>query len=456
MEPSNIKNKILSKIQSQKNKFVGGDPTQDPPQDLTQDPPQDPTEEPLEGPPTQDPSEEPLEGPPTQDSQQDPTEEPLEGPPTQESLEVPPAEEPSVDEPLSNEEFMFKDTRYKLTNEHLLEKNFSNLESSKSYKIKLCIYSIVTENTPTPYLRYVLNKITSENGEPLYVFPEFDFTLDNIDQPLSNEDVENITQEPTNMDVEGPNDTKIEAEILEQCKTTILEIFNFLNHSENADFNKMFKGFFVPTTENQDTILFVFDTTEILPTNLVERTQTEYVWAVLYEMLCSKKWRTTSISDEIYNYFKEIIERNSNSMDMHHIKTQDDEYLKSPYLLFLCNNDNMEYQNCFKDESNINHPVNLLFPRIQHPKIGDYFIFTVEPINPEDSRTLRRFLVFFDDADIATNYIEESDESVVQQQLDSIYTMDSEDTPNYNGYVFMENNKQLWVMKNREKIVELQ
>ena len=43
--------------------------------------------------------------------------------------------------------------------------------------------------------------------------------LDNIDQPLSNEDVENITQEPTNTDVEGPNDTKIEAEILEQCKT---------------------------------------------------------------------------------------------------------------------------------------------------------------------------------------------------------------------------------------------
>ena len=350
---------------------------------------------------------------------------------------------------------MFNNEIYKLTNEDLLEKNFSNLDSSTSYSIKLCIYSIVTKNTPSPYLRYVLNKIISENGEPVYDFPTFDFNLDSIDQPLSNEDVQEITQEES----EGSNDTKIEAEVLEKCKTRILEIFNFTNHSSDMDFNKMFKGFFVPTTDENPTILFVFDTTEILPTNLVERTQTEYVWAVLYEMLCSKLWRTTSIVDSIYDYFKEIIERNSNSMDMHHFKTQNDEYLKSPYLLYLCNIDNNGYENCFKDETDVSNPTNLLLPRIEHPKIGEYFIFTVEPINKEDSRILRRFLVFFDDADIQTNYIEESDEGQTQEILDSVLNFNEEDEseiPNYSGYVFKENGLQLWVMKNREKIVELQ
>ena len=222
------------------------------------------------------------------------------------------------------------------------------------------------------------------------------------------------------------------------------------------DFNNMFKGFFIPTTDNESTIMFVFDTTEILPTNLVERTQTQYVWAVLYEMLCSKMWRTTTIVDSIYDIFKEIVERNSNSMDMHHIKTQNDEYLKSPYLLYLCNFDTGTYENCFKDETAVNNPRNLLLPRIQHPKLGSSFIFTVEPINKEDSRTLRRFLVFFDDANIQTNYIEETDETQIQQILDSFNENIDDETANYSGYVFLENDLQLWVMKNREKIVELQ
>ena len=143
-------------------------------------------------------------------------------------------------------------------------------------------------------------------------------------------------------------------------------------------------------------------------------------------------------------------------MDMHHLKTQNDEYLKSPYLLYLCNFDNNTYENCFKDETAVNNPRNLLLPRIQHSKLGSYFIFTVEPINVKDSRTLRRFLVFFDDADIQTNYIEEPNETQIQEILDSVNQNTDDETPNYSGYVFRENGLQLWVMKNREKIVELQ
>ena len=347
-----------------------------------------------------------------------------------------------------NEEFIFKNEIYNLTNEHLLEKNFSNIDPSTRYSIKLCIYSIVTEKTPSPYLRYVLNKNISENGDAEYDFPTIEFHLDSIEQPLSNEDIHQITQEY----VDDSIDTRIEAELLEQCKISILDIFNFANHSSKMDFDKMFKGFFVPTTENRDTMIFVFDTTKFIPTNLVERTQTEYVWAVLYEMLCSKMWRTTPIVDSIYDNFKEIVDRNTKSLDMHHIKTKNDEYIKSPYLLYLCHFNNMKYENCFKDESATPSPTNILLPRIQHPKLGEYFIFTVEPINKEDSRTLRRFLVFFDDSDIHTNYIEESDETQIQTILDLLPT----DETGFNGYVFRENDLQLWVMKNREKIVELQ
>ena len=43
--------------------------------------------------------------------------------------------------------------------------------------------------------------------------------------------------------------------------------------------------------------------------------------------------------------------------------------------------------------------------------------------------------------------------------LDSVLDLNEDtesETPNYSGYVFKENGLQLWVMKNREKIVELQ
>ena len=426
MNPSYIKNKILAhKIKMGGTLDMAQDMEQDMEQDMAQDMEQDMAQD----------MEQDLQEDMEQDLQED----------MEQDMEHGMADDTTQ---ILNEEFIFQNTIYNLTNEHLLEKNFSDIDPSTRYSIKLCIYSIVTEKTPSPYLRYVLNKNTSENGDSEYDFPTIEFHLDSIEQPLSNEDVKQLTQEY----VDDSIDTRIEAELLEQCKFSILNIFNFANHSSKMDFDKMFKGFFVPTTENRDVMIFVFDTTHFIPTNLVERTQTEYVWAVLYEMLCSKMWRTTTIVDSIYDHFKEIVERNTKSLDMHHIKTKNDEYIKSPYLLYLCDFNNMEYENCFKDESATQSPTNILLPRIQHPKLGEFFIFTVEPINKEDSRTLRRFLVFFDDSDIHTNYIEESDETQIQTILDSSNT----DKTGFNGYVFRENGLQLWVMKNREKIVELQ
>ena len=306
--------------------------------------------------------------------------------------------------------------QYYVDNEKLLQKRFDELDPTKKYTMNLCIYKCIRKGC-CPYLTYLLMYDISKNT---FVFP-------NYETDSMNSEEEQMTQHL--FDIYPPN------------KTVALDM-------ENEDPTDLFdedlyKGFFLD--ESNESITMVYDATRInVP---VSETDTRrYCWVSPYEIFVTNKMKDIAIDESVISTFASISKENKT--DFHHLKLlADNTIVKTPYILFMCKNKNSSagnfslfsmfganssgivYENVLTDNLDTE---TVLYPRIQHPNLGNYTFFSMEPIGKLSQRNrLQRFAVFVDIDELNPLYIEDSE----IDKLLHLYDMDQ--TVQYSAVSFM-------------------
>jgi hypothetical protein len=210
---------------------------------------------------------------------------------------------------------------------------------------------------------------------------------------------------------------------------------------------ELFKGF---TLEN-DVLTMVYDATRV-PVSLSSDKQ--YYWVTPYEIFISKIVAGMPIDDTVYHFFDTIHVFNgvseSNKKGFYHLKRlSDNKLVKSPYVLFMCKqNESKGLFSMFETSSEIKfenieqkdseETVSIIYPRIKHPKIGTFTFFSSLSIQ---KKVFPRYVVFVDLEDLSPLYLEPDE----MDQLDHLY--DAEQTKKYSCITFKTNETQIWCVK---------
>jgi len=298
-------------------------------------------------------------------------------------------------------------------NEHILQKTFNHLEKNKKYNVMISIYKVILSQH-SPYIMYLMDQ-----DDSAHFFP-----------PISIQ----ITDESSDM----------EDEFMEQIKKHVLEYFSFVITDPNM-FENIFKGYW--QISETDDLYFVFDFT-----HFEQPMDAKYTWATIFEIMNLQKIRTKPIRPSVFRFFENVFEIEGN-MDMHHLKYLNEEYVKTPYVLYLCQYENEKYVNVYKETTEEEKDlIDIVTTRVNHPQIGNYFCFSSNPILFEESRTLKRFVVFIDQPDKKTFYTEFDEPDKLQDlyldnevEYTSIYFFDYKQDEIVNGNT--EKGLQLWMIK---------
>jgi len=368
-----------------------------------------------------------------------------------------PVEEFNVPEEINEKSvYEYDGKKYYIDNEKFLQKRFDDIVPTKHYTTNMCIYKCVRKGC-CPYLVYLLLFDPATNT---YILP-------------------NYAQEPIMSSTEID---ETEEKIMESFKEHLFEIYPpneyiplDVENEEPTDIydEDLFKGFFLE--EQTSTITMVYDATRVnVPASDIQK----YCWASPYEIFITDKIKDVPISSEVVSVFKSISQENRK--DFHHLKTMEDNTIvKTPYILFMClakaddettesnssvfslfnifgaNNENIVYENVVSPMSN--EIEQIIYPRIQHPKIGNYTFFSMDPLNMSNSDQLQRFVVFVDIDGLNPLYVEEEE----NDKLLHLYDIDQ--TEQYSSISFMHNGSsgkiQLWCIKSSyyfSEMIEIQ
>jgi hypothetical protein len=332
-----------------------------------------------------------------------------------------------------------------IDNEKFLQKRFDDIKSDISYKMNLCIYKCI-RNGCTPYLLYLM---IYDDLTKTYLLPNYNIILLDNQIPTSNslsgnesidESVDSIEENIMNFfkeklfDIYPPNTNKINYDDFEDST----DIYN----------EELFKGFFLHENE----ITMVYDATHIN----IPLESNNYCWVSPYEIFISKKVKSISISDSVEKIFDEIsLSGSQNNVDFYHLKDViSNRIIKTPYILFMCkqiepsksgfmlfdlfNTKKMEYSTVEYENDNENESI--IFPTIQHPKLGNYTFFSSLPL--KTSNLVKRFAVFVDMDELNPLYLEPSENDT----LLTIYDFDK-DIEQYTSVTFIEKSIQFWCVK---------
>ena len=335
--------------------------------------------------------------------------------------------------------------KYMIDNEKFLQKRFDDIKSDISYKMNLCIYKCI-RNGCTPYLLYLM---IYDDLTKTYLLPNYNIILLDNQIPTSNslsgnesidESVDSIEENIMNFfkeklfDIYPPNTNKINYDDFEDST----DIYN----------EELFKGFFLHENE----ITMVYDATHIN----IPLESNNYCWVSPYEIFISKKVKSISISDSVEKIFDEIsLSGSQNNVDFYHLKDViSNRIIKTPYILFMCkqiepsksgfmlfdlfNTKKMEYSTVEYENDNENESI--IFPTIQHPKLGNYTFFSSLPL--KTSNLVKRFAVFVDMDELNPLYLEPSENDT----LLTIYDFDK-DIEQYTSVTFIEKSIQFWCVK---------
>ena len=321
----------------------------------------------------------------------------------------------------------YNNESYYLDNAHFLERKFDDLPDG-SHTVNLCIYTCV-RNGCMPYLLYltVYDKLTGT-----LVFP-------------STAEVVEI--------VESDTDTDVQNKIMETFKDALFDIYppneakpmDMENEEPTDLYNPhLFRGFFRHKENN--TILMVYDATRI---NIPVSEDKEYFWASPYEILILNQLRNLKIDPTITNMFKTIaVSGGFIDHSFYRLRKESDKSLvSSPYILFPCSRTSgggfnlfgasSSFENIRQEEDN---KINLLVPTVDHPKIGNFPLFSAMPLDP-NVPPFKRYAVFVDIDDMKPFFVEETNNDV----LDNLYGMNQE--TQYSSICFFQDNVQYWVIK---------
>lgn len=322
-----------------------------------------------------------------------------------------------------NESGFGDELQYTMKVDTHLQKSTTELNTELQYTIHLCMYNVITDSIE-PYLLYFMQKDATNTK---IEFPKYTFQMKSIVQPLTSDNVQYM--KGGNTEIDG-----FEAEFEDLL---FQQIRMYMQGGESIQIGELYQGFChylapaVAPAEASELIVFV--NTSTLPI------QHAHLFKVsVYELLCSKKVFEMNINETIPAFFQHIYNK-ERTRDLHHIlNVQTEEYVETPYCLYLCTKDTMgNYVTSLKTDPLPNKITTLVLGKIQHPVLGEHLIFSNKPQNVlfTSYDTLRRFLVFSKKENTA--FIEGN------LTLNNIF---SDDSPNYSAITFIEGGNQLWAV----------
>ena len=223
----------------------------------------------------------------------------------------------------------------------------------KEYKIHICCYK-VNELCTLPFLQYML---VEEDGK--YNFPMFIFKC------------------ATNIDIEEDEEFSPKHVFFQnECMKFLLKFAKPLEETEKNDFMKnIYKGFTI--SKKSDNSLYV-----ILNCNDLEIEKGVFV--TMDEFLNKHSVLNGPIDPEAYQLFYD-------SSELMKIKNKWGTMIKIPHVLYRCTFEDNKYENIL---DNSEDTFSIIDDRIEHPLLGNSFIFSVDPLQTDNVKSLKRYAVF--------------------------------------------------------------
>ena len=253
-----------------------------------------------------------------------------------------------------------------------------NESSSKTYKVYICAYQINTDCN-SPFIQYLLERSSSSE----YNFPYFNFSCpDTIStnsfsfSGIVNSIFGQQTQEPVDELSQG------HTYFLNQCLMRILELIAHDEDHEDPDFfTYMYKGF---VEHGTDSIYAFFDFTG---KSLAETKDIPRSWVIIDEIINEHSTLGYKIAHDIYKMFYA-------NPKLIYIDDKEGYHYDVPSVLYLCKmGEGGEYVNIFQEDPTV---FSLYTERIEHPHLGDVFIFSLSPLESSKGYVsqLKRFVGF--------------------------------------------------------------
>jgi hypothetical protein len=320
--------------------------------------------------------------------------------------------------------YLFNGKKYYYLNNDTLARDFSQTlrenKESEPFHIRLCLFRLNHE-CKEPFLQLFV-ELEDTGTDKNIIFPGFEIDANEF-----------VTNELDDSD-ENKDQTIFET----NCFNKFQEITGI-----PPDIAKQaYRGYIV---EYDNTIYPLFDCTYI--DFIMNKNQ---IWGILDELINEQ---------HVHDY---IIDRNIFMMFTHNefltdIKDDLNEPINLPCCLYLVKRteDGVDYENVFlnEDEDEVTTIVN---PKLDHETFGLHYYFTTDPIDPENSKKLRRFSAFIDNSLYFLNV--STPITDIDLEGDAEEAEEDETIKTYRDYTsiyFFENYKQLWCIKDTARFTEI-
>lgn len=320
--------------------------------------------------------------------------------------------------------YIFNGKKYYYLNNDTLNRDFKTTlrenKDNKPFNVRLCLFRLNHE-CKEPFLQLFV-ELEDTGSDKNIIFPGFSL-------------------EPQNF---------IETEIAlndEDKEISIFETYCFNKFQEITNVSpqiakQAYRGYVV---EYDNTIYPLFDCTYI--DFLQNKNQ---IWGILDELINEQ---------HVYDY---IIDRNIFMMFNHNefltdIKDDLNEPINLPCCLYLVKKteDNVDYENVFLNEEE-SELTTIIDPKINHEVFGLNYYFTTDPIDPENTKKLRRYSAFIDNSLYFLNVSTPvADIDLVGDAEDADEDETVKTYRDYTSIYFFENYKQLWCIKDVSRFIEL-
>lgn len=255
-----------------------------------------------------------------------------------------------------------------------------NESVSKMYKVHICAYQINTDCN-SPFIQYLLERSSSSE----YNFPYFHFSCpDTIaTNSFSFSGIVNSIFGQQQQQQQEPVDELSQGHtyFLNQCLMRILELIAHDEDHEDPDFfTYMYKGF---VEHGTNSIYAFFDFTG---KSLAETKDIPRSWVIIDEIINEHSTLGYKIAHDIYKMFYA-------NPKLIYIDDKEGYHYDIPSVLYLCKMEGGEYVNVFQEDPTV---FSLYTERIEHPHLGDVFIFSLSPLESSKGYVsqLKRFVGF--------------------------------------------------------------
>ena len=290
-----------------------------------------------------------------------------------------------------NNSNLAKSFRFLDLNEGTIKREFTlcngNVDITKQYTVHICGYMINTSNSEHPFLQYMVQLDGAQ-----FTFPKFAFKCASNVQTDEDEEM-----------------TPEHVFFQNECTKHVLEIFtkgqNTPSPSDNdsdsdnseqdldvPSISHIYKGYVDINTDGQATDVYViFDMTGFRFTSHTNTITSKVapikrIWATIDELVNATEILGYKVDPTVTLVFYQ-------TPALMHIKDNRGEILDSPSIIFMCSSENQgtTYQNVYNEPATDDLDKSLFFSlideRINHPILGNFYVFSVFPLNFNNTST---------------------------------------------------------------------